>query len=90
MKIEGFLSLTQSQQDEDLFPSNMTALIASLVSGVHLHLSLLDKISDRVLSQKNLAKNEVFVRFHSNLEILIGFQKPRDPAWIRHCLFTFK
>ena len=23
---------------------------------------------DRVLSQKNLAKNEIFVQFHSNLE----------------------
>ena len=31
---------------------------------------------DRVLSQKNLAKNEIFVHFHSKLEILTGFQKP--------------
>ena len=41
---------------------------------------------DRVLSQKNLAKNEIFVHFHSNLEILTGFQKPCDLVWIRHCI----
>ena len=39
---------------------------------------------DRVLSHKNLTKNEIFVHFHSNLEILTGFQKPYDPVWIRH------
>ena len=39
---------------------------------------------DRVLSQKNLANNEICVHFHSNLEILTGFQKPCDPVWIRH------
>ena len=39
---------------------------------------------DRVLSQKDLAKNEVFVHFQSNSQILTGFQKPRDPVWIRH------
>ena len=39
---------------------------------------------DLVLSQKNLAKNEIFVHYHSNLEILTGFQKPFDPVWIRH------
>ena len=38
---------------------------------------------DRVLSQKNLAKNEVIVHFHSNLEILTRFQKLCDPVWIR-------
>ena len=31
---------------------------------------------DRVLNQKNLAKNESFVHFRSNLEILTGFQRP--------------
>ena len=39
---------------------------------------------DQVLSQENLAKNEIFVDFHSNLEILGGFQKTCDPVWIRH------
>ena len=36
---------------------------------------------DRVLSQKNLAKNEIFVHFHSNLEILTRFQKICDLVW---------
>ena len=31
---------------------------------------------DRVLNQKNLTKNEIFVHFQSNLEILTGFQRP--------------
>ena len=39
---------------------------------------------DLVLSEKNLAKNEVFVHFQSNLEILTGFQKPCDLVWICH------
>ena len=39
---------------------------------------------DQVLSQKNLSENEVFVHFHSNLEILTVFQKACDPVWIRH------
>ena len=39
---------------------------------------------DRVLIQKSLVKNEIFVRFRSNLDILMGFQKPFDPVWIRH------
>ena len=42
---------------------------------------------DRVLIQKNLTKNDIFVHFHSNLEILTGFQKPCDPVWIRHWIF---
>ena len=41
---------------------------------------------DRVLSQINLSKHEIFVHFHSNLEILTGFQKPCDLVWIRHCM----
>ena len=41
---------------------------------------------DWVRSQKNLAKNEIFVHFHSNLELFTGFQKLCDPAWIRHCI----
>ena len=36
---------------------------------------------DRVLSQKSHAKNEIFVHFHSNLEILTRFQKICDPVW---------
>ena len=40
---------------------------------------------ERVLSQENLTKNEIFVHFYSNLEILTGFRKPYDPVWIRHC-----
>ena len=46
---------------------------------------------DRILSQKNQAKNEIFVYFHSNLEILTGLQKPCDSVWIRHqnCLQGF-
>ena len=41
---------------------------------------------DRVLSQKNFAKNDIFVYFHCDLEILTGFWEPCDPVWIRHCL----
>ena len=40
---------------------------------------------DRVLSQKNIAKNDVLAHSHSNLAILTGFQKPCNPVWIRHC-----
>ena len=40
--------------------------------------------ADWVLSQKNLTKNEIFVRFYSNLESLTGFQKPCDLVCIRH------
>ena len=39
---------------------------------------------DWVMNQKNLAKNEILVHFHSNLEILTGFQEPCDRVWIRH------
>ena len=35
---------------------------------------------DWVRSQKNLTKNEIFVHFHSNLELLTGFQKLCDPV----------
>ena len=29
-------------------------------------------------------KNDIFVHFHSNLEILVRFHKPHDTTWIRH------
>ena len=35
---------------------------------------------DRVLSERNLEENEIFVHFDSKLESLTGFQKPRDPS----------
>ena len=43
---------------------------------------------DRVLCKKNLTKNEIFFHFHSNLEILTGFQKPCDQVWIRHWMMN--
>ena len=46
----------------------------------------LDKILTGSESEKP-RKNEVFVHFHSNLEILTGFQKPCDPVWIRHRIY---
>ena len=41
---------------------------------------------DQILDQKNLAKkkNEIFVHFHSNLDILTMFQKRCDSVCIRH------
>ena len=41
---------------------------------------------DRVPSLKNLIKDEIFVRFHSNLGILTEYQKPCDTVWIRYWL----
>ena len=37
---------------------------------------------DLVLSQKSPVKNEIFVNFHSTLEIFTRFQKPCDSVWI--------
>ena len=45
----------------------------------------LDKMLTGFGARKTLQKNEIFVHFHSNLELLTGFQKLCDPVWICHC-----